>query len=68
MTGPQRDNLEMLVRMGAVAKIGPLATGPGNVLTVPEFGDAIGFFLARMAQMTHLPSSKWTPALRKEDG
>ncbi|AIE87631.1 hypothetical protein OP10G_4263 [Fimbriimonas ginsengisoli Gsoil 348] len=66
MNGPQRSNLALLVRKGAVAPVGPLATSKENTLTVPQFGDAIGFLMARIAQMTHLPSSKWTPYLRPE--
>lgn len=59
-----KPSLEMLVKLGAVAPYGPLATGPKNTLTVAEFGDAVGFFLVRMAEMTHMPSRKWTPALQ----
>lgn len=61
----QRANIEKLIRLGAVAKVGPLAVGPSDSLTVPEFGDAIGFFMARMAFITHMPSNKWTPGLQQ---
>jgi hypothetical protein len=54
----------MLVRLGAVARVGPLATNKSDTIDAPDFGDAIGFFLARMAEITHQPSSKWTPWLR----
>lgn len=57
-------SLAMLVKIGAVAPFGPLATGPKNSLTVPEFGDALGFFISRMAEITYLPSRKWTPVLQ----
>lgn len=63
----QRANLEKLIRMGAVAKLGPLATGPTDTLTIPQFGDALGFFLSRMAEITNQPSNKWTPALQPKD-
>ncbi len=52
-----------LIQKGCVANYSRLATGPGTTLTVYEFGDAVGIFLARIAEMTHMPSSKWTPYL-----
>lgn len=62
----QKANLMTLIRMGAIAKVGPLATGPSDTLTVPQFGDAVGFFLSRMAYMTHMPSADWTASLKKD--
>jgi len=61
----QRANLMALIKVGAVAKIGPLATGPSDNLTVPQFGDAVGFFMSRMAFITHLPSADWSATLKK---
>lgn len=63
----QRQNLEKLIAYGCVAKIGPIATNPGPTLTVHEFGDAVGFFISRVAELTNLPSSKWTPYLHGDD-
>ena len=60
----QRPALARLVTVGCVAKIGPLAVGPTSGLTPKEFGDALGMFMARLAQMSHLPSPKWTPMLQ----
>ena len=62
----QRPSLDRLVTLGSVARIGPLAVGPGAGLTPAQFGDALGFFAARIAQMSHLPSPKWTPMLQSE--
>jgi hypothetical protein len=61
-------NLNMFVRIGAVGRVSPLATGPSDTLTVPQFGDALGFFLARMTELTHMPSNKWTPELQPGAG
>jgi len=61
----QKANLLALIKMGAVARIGPLSVGPTDNLTVPQFGDAVGFFISRMAFMTHLPSADWSAALKK---
>jgi hypothetical protein len=62
----QRKNLERLIRWGAVAKLGPIATAKEETLSLQEFGDALGFFMSRMAELTHMPSSKWTPALQSQ--
>lgn len=66
MTGTSRMELLKLVKLGAIAPVGPVAAGPKDSLTVAEFGDALGFFLSRMAEITHTPSRKWTPALQDE--
>jgi hypothetical protein len=66
MSGARREDLTRLVRLGAIAPVGAVAAGPKETLTVAEFGDALGFFLARMAEITHMPSRKWTPALQDE--
>jgi hypothetical protein len=66
MTGASRADLVKLVRLGAIAPIGPVAAGRKDSLTVAEFGDALGYFLVRMAEITHMPSRKWTPALQDE--
>jgi hypothetical protein len=62
MDGPQRNALIRLIRLGAVATHGPLATGPQDGLEPKEFGDAIGFFIARMGEITHMPS-RFSPPL-----
>lgn len=58
-----RRRLTTLIAAGTVARYGPLASGPGPGLTTSEFGDALGFFLARISELTNMPSSKWTPYL-----
>lgn len=58
-----RQKIRVLIAAGAVAKYGPLVSGPTMSLTVAEFGDAVGFFLARISELTHMPSRKWTPYL-----
>jgi hypothetical protein len=60
----QRPSLTKLVVRGCVGRIAPLAVGPGPGLTPSQFGDALGFFMARLAQMSHLPSPEWTPSLQ----
>lgn len=60
----QKQNLERLIAFGTVAKLGPLATDAKETVSVHDFGDAIGFFMTRIADLTHLPSAKWTPELQ----
>jgi hypothetical protein len=64
-TPAERALLQTLVKGGYVANIGPLATGKRVTLTTREFGDALGFALARIAEAANLPSTKWTPALQR---
>jgi len=56
--------LASLVKGGYVAKISPLATMKSDKFTASQFGDTLGFFLARVAETTYTPSSKWTPILQ----
>ncbi len=63
-----KSTLGTLVSWGFVAPVGPLATGPKPSLSVVQFGDAVGFFLARMADVTHMPSPRWSPYLMPNDG
>lgn len=55
--------MDRLVKGGFASRQGPLVAGPGATLRVLEYGDALGFFLLRLAELTHIPSSKFSPAL-----
>jgi hypothetical protein len=61
---PQRPVLEKLVKWGFIGKVSPIATSKSDNFSLTEFGDAMGFFLMRMADVTHTPSSKWSPYLQ----
>lgn len=63
---PERAMLEKLIRWQFVAKVGPIAAGNKNTLTLEEFGDALGFFTLRVADLTHLPSARWSPYLQTD--
>jgi hypothetical protein len=59
----QLANLESLIRGGYVGKVSPLATSTEDSMSLLHFGDAVGFFMSRAAEVTHLPSPKWSPNL-----
>jgi len=59
----QKAHLGELVQLGFVGRVAPLAVGPKSTLTVKQFGDAVGLFLARVSDLSNLPSSRWTPSL-----
>jgi len=56
-----RKPLEKMIQLGFVGKVAPLATASTPNLTLPEYGDALGFFMARIGDLTHTPSTKWSP-------
>jgi len=62
-TQREKSDLVLLVRTGFIGNYGPLATGKTQALTVQEFGDSLGYFLARLGECTHTSSTKWTPYL-----
>jgi hypothetical protein len=55
--------VEKLIQWGFVAKQGPIASALTPTLTVHQFGDAVGFFVARTESLSSLPPSHWTPYL-----
>lgn len=59
--GITQAQVERLVSWGFVAKTSPLVSGTQETLKPAEFGDAMGLFIARLADLTHTPSSKWSP-------
>lgn len=63
-----RIDAETLIKLGFVDRVGPLVAGKSPGLTPREFGDALGYFLARVADVTHTPSSKYSPALMHSGG
>lgn len=63
VSGESLKKLEVLVRQGFVGKVGPLATSKQSGLSLQEFGDSLGLFVARLADLTHTPSRQWSPYL-----
>jgi hypothetical protein len=63
IAAPQRGELLVLVKFGFVGPFSPLAAGPSDTLSVSQFGDTLGMFISRLAQLTHMPTPKWSPIL-----
>lgn len=62
-SSPQRKNLEMLIRLGFISRVAPLVTGKDETLTLGEFGHLVGVFISRLSELTHKPSTRWSPYL-----
>lgn len=65
---PVRHQAEELVRWGFLAPGGPLLTSKTPAMAPRDLGDAVGYFLARLADLTHLPKPKWSPYLQDDMG
>jgi hypothetical protein len=57
-----------LIEHGFVMPVGPIVTGKNGPVSTYEFGDAVGVLLIRIADLSHMPSRKFTPALMPPDG
>jgi hypothetical protein len=64
----QRANLEKLIRWGFIHRVSPIATSENDSLTLSEFGNLMGQFVARLAELTHKPSPKWSPFIMDPNG
>ncbi len=56
---------ESLVRDGFIADVCPLATGK-QPLSPRVVGDTVGYFMARVCDLGHVPSHLWSPYLQNE--
>ncbi|MEI8283222.1 MAG: hypothetical protein WCG75_12515 [Armatimonadota bacterium] len=48
---------------GFVMPAGPIVTGKDGTVSTFDFGDAVGVLLIRIADLAHMPSRKFSPAL-----
>ncbi|MCH8978337.1 MAG: hypothetical protein IH945_03735 [Armatimonadetes bacterium] len=62
-----QEKMEMLVRWGFLAPVGPLVVGPADSVSIAVFGDAVGYYLSQMAAMTYFADPNWVPALQHVD-
>lgn len=54
-----------LMEWGFVGEVAALVTNKAPGMSVRAFGDALGMFLARMADLTHTPSSEFSPYMNQ---
>lgn len=66
VTPPLRSGADAFVAYRMIAPRGPLAIGR-KTLRPSEFGDAAGYFLVRLADLTHTPMREYSPALMGGD-
>ncbi|MFN3730160.1 MAG: hypothetical protein ACK4XJ_10645 [Fimbriimonadaceae bacterium] len=59
--------VETLVKWGFIGPVTPVAIGPEDTVDLRIFGDAVGFFLSRLAELTHMPSTKFSPYMMRGD-
>lgn len=62
-----RKKLVALIRGGFIAPLGPLATAKDESVSLSDYGDALGFLITRLAEVTHMPSPKFSPYLQPPD-
>jgi hypothetical protein len=60
--------LQRLIAWGCVGKVSALATGPKATIGLKDFGDAVGLFAARIAELTHSPDPKFSPGMMTGGG
>ena len=65
-SGGERLKAIRLIKLGFLEPVAPLVAGPADSVTVGQFSEAVAFFIERWSDMTHLPSSKWSPYLIHE--
>jgi hypothetical protein len=58
-----RKPLETMLKQGFLGKVAPIPAGKEETITIAEYGDALGFFMARMSELTHTPNTRWSPYL-----
>lgn len=64
---PQRPALEKLIKWSCIDRAGSLATSKTESITIGDFGDALGLFIARIADVTHRPDKRFSPYLGAGD-
>lgn len=63
LTGLDKSKASELVQWGFVPPVAPLLTSKRADITVQQFGDSVGYFMARLAELTHKPSARYSPQL-----
>lgn len=59
-----RAEASKLVAAGCIGRYSQLVAGSTPTMQVGPFGDAVGLFIARISEFTHVPSSRFSPYLK----
>ncbi len=65
---PTRKMVEKLILWGFIGRYDPIATSKSTGMLPEDFGFAIAQFLGRLCELTHTPSSKFSPTMMRENG
>lgn len=57
--------LAEMMQFGFIAPGSSLASKKQDQFSIEEFGEAVGIFLSRLADLTHTPDRKWSPYLQR---
>lgn len=63
LQGDGRTQAVRLIKLGFLEPVAPLITGPEDTLGLVAFSEAVGAYIARFSDMTHLPATQWSPDL-----
>jgi|CXWL01.1.fsa_nt_gi hypothetical protein len=65
---PSRKMIENLITWGFIGRYDPIATSKTQGMLPEDFGFAVAQFLGRLCELTHTPSSKFSPTMMRTDG
>lgn len=65
---PSRKMVENLIAWGFIGRYDPIATSKSTGMLPEDFGFALAQFLGRLCELTHTPSSKFSPTMMRDDG
>lgn len=63
-----RPILETLIKEGFVSRVCPLSTSKEDTMTIEDFGDTVGVFVSRTADLAHMPTPRFSPYIENPTG
>jgi hypothetical protein len=58
-----RKTLDTLIKQGFVSRVCPMVTSKVDTMSIDDFSYTLGVFVSRLADLTHMPDTKFTPIL-----
>lgn len=65
--GAALTSAERMIELGLLARVGPLVTSKKETISIEDFGDAVGYFMARVAELSHQPTTRFSPYLESPE-